>query len=920
MALAQQVGGHIARGRERFARRLCWIGAVAALIPAVTYGQVQLYQPKGRGLINPFIRRANALHYRYNNLVTEPPESYNVNPKVDKQFDDFGNYQTYGYQVYLMEDRRPGVGRLTSRRNDGSFSMRDMRTWGNWFQWLMIANDSYRGLNYHVTVGDQVRTRFTPLTFNLPLFSGVRFDAETKKNRFTLLYSRGYANYRNNRFALSSLFSVPTRLDQSGDRVFVVEESPVPLMGAHWETDIGDALTIGGTYVNQHQEFVKKDRGVNTLRGTLPYEIFPPNRVIITFADDSPHDGIGGAAVFEVNVKVIGEDGTEFTRFIPIVLGGVRVGDRLEANGFDTVSYAYDMPLSPVPVEMEIEAVVANDYNIQISQQHKFFNKRSKQVDERGNPIQFEDRGTEPRTIDRAEGNVTDLSNKRHIRFRYGFFTGQQLFGMNFRGDFTGVKVGGEFAITSTYQQFPTVRGEKLSPQQGSAWYLTALKELGSFSVGAEVFHVGPDYGSYVGSRGGVTLYTDKAGASRVIPVTTEFAWVADNDDRDSWEDDDPVEIPGRDSSELIKGVFPGRDEDLDQHIDDDRNSNQIPDWTEPFLLYHSDPLEFTYGYDWNNNGWIDQRENDEKADFPYDKDTEGDHLFVQYSPHRTLNFAVGRLDKEEPARGGENLSRYFRSQFVWEAPHILGIEWYHDSKRVRDDIRNDVYVFGEFTKPVGPQPGDPGFDTLQMRDSIVHTMFVSTRYLQVLNLHVENNIRFFQNHQLSSVFNNGTSQPDVRRNVFTMVNRADYTFRLGPWTATPQYKLLTLVETENLKGSASLARRRQSFSAPILKVDYALGKGSKVRFGQQGFRFGFADVFANRNALAFRFRDRTNPSESFARSDTVLMLQTFSSYWGRSVWAMVGIHRTTLEFESEDRRFQSNRFNRLFVELVSGF
>ncbi len=919
MALARQVGAPITRRRVGVARRLCWIGAVAALIPAVAYGQPRVQQSKGRGGVNPFIRRANALHYRYNNLVTETPEPYNTNVDLDKQFDDFGNYQTYGYRMYVFDERRPGAGLVRSDRADGSFAFRNLDVFRNRFRLLAIGSDSYKGLNFRLTTGTQVRTRFTPLTLELPLFSGVRLDAATAKNRFTALYSRGYANFRNDRFAQISLYSAPER-GEHRDRIFIMEESPVPMMGAHWETDIGDAVTLGATFVNQHQEHVTKDRGVNTLRGTLPYDILPPNRVVITFADDSPLDGTGGAAVFEVDVKVIGEDGTEFTRFVPLVLGGRRVGDHIEANGFEEVSYAFDLPLSPLPVAMEVEAVVANDYNIKISQEHKFFNRRSTQVDEEGNPIQFEDRGTEPRTIDRAEGNIRDLSNKRRIRFRYGFFTGQQLYGMNFRGDFTGVKVGGEFAVTSTYQQFPTVRGEKLRPQRGSAWYLTALKELGAFSVGAEVFHVGPDYGSYVGSRGGVTLYTDKAGSSRQVPVTTEFAWVVDNDDKDTWEDDDPVEIVGRDQQELVKGVFPGRDEDQDGHIDDDRNSNEIPDWTEPFLLYDSDPIEFTYGYDWNNNGWTDQWEDDEKADFPYDKDTEGDHLFVAYSPHPMLNFAAGRFDKKEVARGGENLTRYFRSQLAWEAPRILGIEWYHDSKRVRDDVRNSVYTFGEFTNPAGPQPGDPGFDVLEMRDSIVHTMFVGTRYLQVLNLHVENNIRFFQNHQLSSVFDDGTAQPDVRRSVFTMVNRADYTMRSGPWTVTPQYKLLTLVETENPKGGASLVRRSQSFSAPILKVDYALNKRSKVRFGQQGFRFSFADVFANRNALAFRFRDRTNPSESFARSDTVLMLQTFSSYWGRSIWASVGMHRTTLEFNSGESEFRNDRFNRLFVEMISGF
>jgi len=47
-------------------------------------------------------------------------------------------------------------------------------------------------------------------------------------------------------------------------------------------------------------------------------------------------------------------------------------------------------------------------------------------------------------------------------------------------------------------------------------------------------------------------------------------------------------------------GIFPGRDADGDGIPDDDRNSNGIPDYTEDFLTYYTDPPSFLWGDDWN--------------------------------------------------------------------------------------------------------------------------------------------------------------------------------------------------------------------------------------------------------------------------------------------------------------------------------
>ena len=58
-----------------------------------------------------------------------------------------------------------------------------------------------------------------------------------------------------------------------------------------------------------------------------------------------------------------------------------------------------------------------------------------------------------------------------------------------------------------------------------------------------------------------------------------------------------------------MDGVFLSQDGNNDGIPDTNRNFNRIPDWNEPFLMYESDPNEYVYGLDRNNNDEPDRRE-----------------------------------------------------------------------------------------------------------------------------------------------------------------------------------------------------------------------------------------------------------------------------------------------------------------------
>ena len=157
-----------------------------------------------------------------------------------------------------------------------------------------------------------------------------------------------------------------------------------------------------------------------------------------------------------------------------------------------------------------------------------------------------------------------------------------------------------------------------------TAAYLTVRKEGERFGFAGELFSIGPDYNTALR-----TFHSDVGSVGGGLKNNTGV-WTMgdDNDDDDRYPDRmytntvSGVNTRGQDPD----GVFPGKDEDGDGIPDNNRNSNELPDYFEPFLMYDVDPDEYDYGPDLNQNHVIDTREDDRKPDYPYDADLKGGH------------------------------------------------------------------------------------------------------------------------------------------------------------------------------------------------------------------------------------------------------------------------------------------------------
>ena len=299
------------------------------------------------------------------------------------RYDRLGNYLSRGFNVFTWEFSRPGESNINTRTAQ----------YLGWFANLVMLNDSYKGWNYRVTLGEDIRAKFSDLTFSDPRFFGILLDGASSDNKFTLMLSQGGDLLNAAKF---STFKA-TR-----------ETSPVLIFGGHWETKLGNVLRMGATYFNQHMANTADENG-SFLKGDTPYSMLPPSFIEVIVEDDSPDEIGRPATVYDVDVVIIGESQGQRVRLTSIEgdpeydsslkmidpVGGAEGG--LTIAGGDQVVFRFQMPQFNLPDDaaysadpdelvpgltmksVRFLADVEGDYRILVRQQHLFFDQRAHQ-------------------------------------------------------------------------------------------------------------------------------------------------------------------------------------------------------------------------------------------------------------------------------------------------------------------------------------------------------------------------------------------------------------------------------------------------------------------------------------------------------------------------------------------------------------
>ena len=738
------------------------------------------YEPVGSGVLfdalDPAVQRWYVpqelfLLYRwkqweYTNYARDHYQRYvNSDIEGDYFYDLYGSFISRGWLIYDWRQQQP--------QQFGSALFKDPR-FGSWFNRLVISSDQKGQYHLALTIGEQIRTTLTPMTFSKPSFDGVQMDFQSDKYAATVLMSR---------------ISSPGR----AGTVTVEATNSTNLFGFRGTSQIGDFVTLGGTYVNAHhsQTLVESLEG-DPISGSLTVgqNLEPISQIFVRLSDDSPTDREGGAALFshdiiieaETEIAVETEEGEERIEiekttwrgsengFSAIVDGGFRRRGFLAADGSEQIVLTYDFTsenrsyngpdLSTIR-RVTIELAVANDYHIEMG------SDRQTNLPER-QPVFL--------TQARAAGNVKDGSNLRLVRFEYGLPTGNDILGGTLElNDLMGFNLYAEFDRSRRFRKYPNRKFTKhrTDSNEANAWMVNLSRRSYPWFLFGEAYSMDYDYGttSLLTAANGDIDYTNETGFF--------YEFVEDNDDQDRTPDWQRVNQSGPD-----REIFPGWDENNDFISDFNQNDSEfrpnfIPDYEEPFLRYSADRPEFLFGVDMNNNFWIDRFENDEEPDYPYKRNRRGGNAYIGANILPSMRVTVGHKQVRMLSAKREERSTY--ALFSWDVD-LAGVgrlRAFDMFKVVEDDIADNLV---QWAQPVGsPATLQRIEDPLAAPDTWTNSAFVSFEYAGTGRFEVGNKLKY-------DIWRQRESQADFRRTFqfFGLINKFEY--------QQPLFEHLTLI------------------------------------------------------------------------------------------------------------------------------
>ena len=697
-------------------------------------------------------------------------------------YDLYGNYITRGQLIYDW--------RVSAPQTAGS-NLFKTTNFGSWFSSVVIASDQKGQYAYALTIGDRIRTTLTPMTFSKPTFAGIQLDLATDKYEATFLASRPSSPG-----ATGSLTATST----GGGRK---RSNDTNLIGGRGTVQVGDFVKLGATYLSafnaqtKGQAFQGNPFGGTLTEGQNNADV---SRIEVRLSDDSPEDGIAGAAYFQEEMIITTIDGEKYSNrrrlgdnnildFHPSVQGGFRRDGFLAADGNEVIALIYDLEgpqyrnsFGPQPEQIrsiEFLMLLANDYRIDVTS--------NRQLNSNGQPVLLSD-GIPERTV-RADGNVKDGSNQRFVRVNYGLPVANEIFGVTLDvTDVAGFYLSAEWDRNRQHFRYPRrsevdVTKHRAFNNAADAWFLNVYKRAYPYYAFGEVYNVDPDYStsSYLAGT-----QNDAADINYDDDTRFVYEFVDDNDDQDR----NPDWLRSNFSQD--NRVFPGYDENNDfvndfNQNDSELRQNSVPDYDEPFLRYASDRPEFLFGVDMNNNGIIDRFENDNLPDYLYKRDRRGYNIYAgsQLGPEARLT--IGRVDERQLADNRSNTSNYVMLTYDRDFARKGRIQIFNNLRRVQDSIRDDVI---EWVVRDGSRGAFvPYTDPLPLRDGWANTVYLGYQYNSD-SFRFKNRVKWEVINQ-SDYDARSIEEQDIRESAsfFGVLNKLDYTFDIGIVKLQPRIK-----------------------------------------------------------------------------------------------------------------------------------
>jgi hypothetical protein len=517
------------------------------------------------------------------------------------------------------------------------------------------------------------------------------------------------------------------------------------------------------------------------------------------------------------------------------------------------------------------------------------------------------------------------------------------LYSANVHGMLKGFQIRAEFAHSSSFSQYasgppaPRVPLDALNINAGNreqfpgerstigdeAYYVAVERQFSRWGFGAEYFSMGPFYTtelrSYVGRD-----EADFFGNPIAYNNTMIHRLIEDNDDDDRFPDSwyNRIYSPSQGQAD-IDGIFPGTDENRDGVPDHNKNYNGVPDYLEPFLMYEVDAQIYDYGTDLNYNDFIDGRENDWEADYPYDPDLSGLHMYGQYKPLPGLTWILGAMQAEQIAGASPSKVRYSRLKYERQVPTVGRFFSEASLEKVEDGVEDPLSVYSEevFTEAqrqelfpaqaveIAPFDEQRREDPLNYQNSTFLRLFTDSRWQAVPYLNIQNKVKFEVNFQHGGALWDGRVQQSDRLRRLATVHKVDYYWQIAhKLSLFSGFKFRYLKEWRQSQG---LATRHERNIIPLVKLEYRLTLRSRLQFGAQGLG----------TILPYSVTDLVDNQRDFDQRDLVFMLTNGSDYFGYLISTNIGIRHRVKEFDDPDlNEIAGERFFATFINLILGF
>jgi hypothetical protein len=647
-------------------------------------------------------------------------------------YDLFGRELLEGNEVhqYIEEKQFDAAGNLVLGRTGALDSVRYVAQLDR----TVLTEDTYRGRHTEFTIGDHLTIKdktLWPMSYIIRKteFDGFRWDLsfQTSKHLFSILNSRiSNPIYGSDVAAAGSL--APTIGRRNAD-TFLENKR---LVGFRGQGMIGDILRVGFTYINLHKEHPQ--RIDNPWTGTVANT--PPERIVLTFRDNSPEDYMkegdaNGAKVksvaFHVKIydpdtktfstEIVEKSSSDFTRTLipeedPYSKGGDSDGDFWVANGFDSFQCVLDidkdLKIDPRTVEsVVIFMTMKGDYWVEVA------GYSTKNVGAVEDPWPKTETGVIEmpyRDVIEATGNDATKQNKtKVVKYEYGAARGAALWGVDIEGTLPFIgHLQAQYAVNPKYKQYPTISKDKIdysqatadNPDDPTARTFSAIDghRFESKLAGGNNNTTDKAYSVNLKRRLG-KLYLEGAYFSIDPGWTTTYAGFGANTDRDETykiprtsetqdgnpydagnymlveDDDDDDDFPDDDD---FDGVLPRAD---------DRDMNGILDYQEDFLIFEADPPVFEQTEDLNNNRVLDTLEDDYDPDYKYGADIQGLHLTASYDILANMTVKAGILRQNQISSARRANSLFGQINYERDIPDFGTLIFQNRLVKVQDDI-----------------------------------------------------------------------------------------------------------------------------------------------------------------------------------------------------------------------------------------